>query len=400
MPSPLLLGVAATDITPTSTCDLSGFAARTQPSLGTHDPVWAKALVFKNEGRQAAILACDLLGFEPSVDARIRKTLRETVKLDGVLLTCTHTHGGPASMRLIGCGAQDDAWMEWLEGAILETVQRAARELSAVSLQVAETDAQIGMNRRVHLNGQQLHLSTRRDRPADAPPGVYDPTLAALRFVEEGGNALATIFNHACHPVSLSADNRYVSCDWPGVTERLLERAKDPGGYGSALFLQGACGDINPEVESRGWRECERIGMEAGETVRQALRESSRSLEDSPLRYAERHIRLPYRNGSDPLEVTLSALSLGDAAIVTLPGEAFCQQGIDIRSQSPFPVTLVAAYSNGNMGYLPTRDQYPLGGYEVEHAHRYYGYPDCVAPEAGELCVQTALELLAECRGN
>jgi hypothetical protein len=302
-------------------------------------------------------------------------------------------------MRLIECGSQDDVWMEWLEGAILETVQRAARELTTVSLHVAETDVQIGMNRRVHLNGKQLHLSNRRDRPVGVPPGVYDPTLAALRFVADEGNALATVFNHACHPVSLSADNRHVSCDWPGVAERLLERARDPGGYGLSLYVQGACGDINPEVENRGWRECERIGMEAGEAVREALRESARTLESSPLRYAERRIQLAYRDGSTPLEVTLSALSLGDAAFATLPGEAFCQQGIDIRSQSPFPATLIAAYSNGNMGYLPTRDQYPLGGYEVNDAHRYYGYPDCVAPEAGELCVQTSLDLLRECRG-
>ena len=96
------------------------------------------------------------------------------------------------------------------------------------------------------------------------------------------------------------------------------------------------------------------------------------------------------------MDVTLSALGLGELGIVTLPGEAFCAQGTEIRAKSPFGSTMVAAYSNGNMGYLPTRDAYPYGGYEVDDAWRYYGYPECVVPEAGELCVETALELLDE----
>jgi hypothetical protein len=30
----------------------------------------------------------------------------------------------------------------------------------------------------------------------------------------------------------------------------------------------------------------------------------------------------------------------------------------------------------------------------VDDAHRYYGHPECVAPEAGEACVEAAARLL------
>nr|MBA2755373.1 alkaline ceramidase [Chloroflexia bacterium] len=47
-------------------------------------------------------------------------------------------------------------------------------------------------------------------------------------------------------------------------------------------------------------------------------------------------------------------------------------------------------------GYIPHQSAYPAGGYEVDEAHRYYGYPACFAPEAGEAIVATALDLLAD----
>ena len=55
---------------------------------------------------------------------------------------------------------------------------------------------------------------------------------------------------------------------------------------------------------------------------------------------------------------------------------------------------MTLAYANGRPGYIPHRSAYPAGGYEVDEAFRYYGYPSCFAPEAGELIVETALELL------
>lgn len=58
-------------------------------------------------------------------------------------------------------------------------------------------------------------------------------------------------------------------------------------------------------------------------------------------------------------------------------------------------MTLFAGYAHGCLGYVPTRDEYPFGGYEPLVSNRNYGQPAGMAPEAGEIIRDTALELLA-----
>jgi len=58
-------------------------------------------------------------------------------------------------------------------------------------------------------------------------------------------------------------------------------------------------------------------------------------------------------------------LRIGDVALVGLPGENFCESGMEIKHRSPAPHTLVAGLSNDAIGYLPTRESFPQGGYET-----------------------------------
>jgi hypothetical protein len=96
------------------------------------------------------------------------------------------------------------------------------------------------------------------------------------------------------------------------------------------------------------------------------------------------------------VEVPVQALRIGDACITAWPCEPFCELGLEVKDRSiaPFPVTL--GYSNDLVGYVPTRREYPLGGYEPVVAQRHFGRPAPFAPEAGEQLVAHALELTAE----
>jgi neutral ceramidase len=96
------------------------------------------------------------------------------------------------------------------------------------------------------------------------------------------------------------------------------------------------------------------------------------------------------------VEVPVQALRIGGAGITAWPCEPFCELGLEVkaRSAAPFPVTL--GYSNDLVGYVPTRREYPFGGYEPVVAQRHFGRPAPFAPEAGEQLVQHALELTAE----
>jgi hypothetical protein len=106
---------------------------------------------------------------------------------------------------------------------------------------------------------------------------------------------------------------------------------------------------------------------------------------------------LESRESGQPLPTIpaeISAFRIGPLAAVTVPGELFCEIGMRIKAASPFPHTLIAGYANGSVGYLPTAEAYPEGGYEVTHACR-------VDPEAGQMIEAEAGRLLGDlkCRG-
>jgi len=61
-------------------------------------------------------------------------------------------------------------------------------------------------------------------------------------------------------------------------------------------------------------------------------------------------------------------VAFGDVAIIGCNIEPFCEIGLDIKKQSPFPVTFMCGYTNGRMAYLPTSEEWDKGGYEVENS--------------------------------
>ena len=64
----LLAGAAIVDITPPPGLMMCGYAARTEPATGTHDPLTARALVIGD----TAIVVADVLGVHEDSCARIR----------------------------------------------------------------------------------------------------------------------------------------------------------------------------------------------------------------------------------------------------------------------------------------------------------------------------------------
>ena len=61
-------------------------------------------------------------------------------------------------------------------------------------------------------------------------------------------------------------------------------------------------------------------------------------------------------------------ISFGDVALVGCNIEPFCEIGMAIKRDSPFPVTFMCGYTNGRMAYMPTADEWTKGGYEVENS--------------------------------
>jgi hypothetical protein len=56
---PLTAGAAAVDITPPKGCPMAGYY-HIRGAEGTHDPLFAKALVFETDGTKVALVSLDL----------------------------------------------------------------------------------------------------------------------------------------------------------------------------------------------------------------------------------------------------------------------------------------------------------------------------------------------------
>src|ERR1035441_8653762 len=90
------VGISQVDITPKPGVELSGFAARTQPSTGVLDPLFAKALYLENGGERVLWIHCDLVGIDRGIVLEFRDRARQRLGLTAgqVMLSATHTHSG------------------------------------------------------------------------------------------------------------------------------------------------------------------------------------------------------------------------------------------------------------------------------------------------------------------
>jgi hypothetical protein len=70
--------------------------------------------------------------------------------------------------------------------------------------------------------------------------------------------------------------------------------------------------------------------------------------------------------GKSEHPVELHILQIGPAVLAGIPAEPFCEIGMAIKARSPFPLTWFGGYVGGWSGYIPTPEEYPRGGYEVE----------------------------------
>ncbi|MGH2368036.1 MAG: hypothetical protein ACRDI2_07545, partial [Chloroflexota bacterium] len=87
----------------------------------------------------------------------------------------------------------------------------------------------------------------------------------------------------------------------------------------------------------------------------------------------------------------LFLLDGGEWALAGLPAESFVEFGLAIRAASPKPFTLVGAYYDCTLWYIPTWTAMRDGGFEAHGGWRY------VAAGAGE---QLTASVIARLRGQ
>jgi neutral ceramidase len=369
-----------------------------------------------------AIVACDVLMISRAhldpVTAEIEKTTG--IPSARVLINCTHTHHAPSTMVLHRYGL-DETFVKRVQRGIVKAVQDANANLSKEGCRFffhLGEEKTVGQNSRMLLADGQIYWVGPRDNFV-RPTGPFDSELPVLAFRDSADKLRALIFNHSTHTIGARlAGHR--SPSFYGLSAQELE----PELGGTVCFLEGASGSthnlglscddatkrMKPAVTDalaqavvrpvtrlaaikrpfkfkvrnfdEAWEDeavskyCRKYVGAYGETVIQVFRDMRKTL--APQRGQERG-------------TWLQVLSIGDVAIVGVPGEYFTQLGLDIKNRSPFRYTYIAELANDWIGYLPNLEGHKLGGYQV-----WTGYHSYAEPGTGERIADEAVTMLKE----
>jgi len=93
-------------------------------------------------------------------------------------------------------------------------------------------------------------------------------------------------------------------------------------------------------------------------------------------------------HGKEAADWQMQGIRVGSVALLSVQGEPFNEIGQRIAEGSPFAHTLFSGYSNGGFGYIPIREAYAEGGYEVEATP--------FSPDAADVLVAESLRMLKE----
>lgn len=435
---PLEVGRAAVVITPEPGTPMAGYYS-IRLATGTHDDLYAKAIVLAKDGRKAAMAACDLVAVPPHVveEARRLAAAQTGIAPENIIISATHSHTGPI---ITGRGARDksyggsmpavERYMATLPGKIAEAIRQAhsALEPGRVGAGLGH-EASVAFNRRFHMKDGTVGWNPGKLNPNILRvAGPVDPDVAVALFEAADGRPLVTYVNYALHLDTVGGTEW--SADYPYTLGRILGAVK--GSSMLTMFTIGCAGNINHidvshKRPQKGHEEAARIGtVLAGEVLKTYTRLTP--VEDAPLITRKETIQLDVapvtvaevdraktiaaRVGTpdnpsfldtvfafkvldaaarqkQPYETDIQVIALGkQVAWVALPGEVFVELGLSIKQASPFPVTVVVELAHGPTTYLPNRAAFPQGNYEVVSSRCDIG--------AGERLVETAVKLLRE----
>jgi hypothetical protein len=439
----LAAGAAQVDITPPKGCPMAGYY-HPRGAEGTHDPLFAKALVFERDRTLVALVGLDLITTTRPLVEETRKLVeqRTGIPAASVMIAATHSHTGPVLWNdtprdalLAGDGQKIvKEYLAELPGKIADAVHKATLGLkpARVSFATGKEDG-LAFNRRFHMTDGTVGWNPGKLNPKIVKPaGPTDPSVPVVLVETDEPKAkpIAVYVNFAMHLDTVGGPQ--YSADYPAVLSKAISAAV--GEDVVTVFATGCCGDVNhinvtSDKPQKGHGEAARIGTRLAAEVLRAL-EVAKPAADGPLRASSEMIEfaLPPVTADDavaakkviadlegkakpapkfldqvqafkaldvaerlgkPYAVEVQVISLGDdLAWVSLPGEVFVELGLQIKNGSPFRQTMIAELANGSVGYIPNRAAYPQGNYEVISAR--------VAVGSGEKLVDSAAKQLRE----
>ncbi len=119
------------------------------------------------------------------------------------------------------------------------------------------------------------------------------------------------------------------------------------------------------------------------------------------LEWAEEMLKLARsgaRGQAQPFEI--QGIRIGGLLLLGMEGEIFARYQLELEPLSSLQPAILCGYANGCIGYVPTADEYPRGGYEVDEAYKVYPSVQMIAPESEELIREAAVRIMGRLAGR
>ncbi len=384
--------IAVRVVTPDPLLPVIGGVGTGKPVTSKEGELTVRALVFEAGSNRVAVVSADFLGFPAVLGNRVRAGIR-SIPPENILIGATHTHSAPDCYGFPdgkGGRGSDLKYLESVCARMTEAINEAVSKLRPVQLKIATSEAKgkIAYN----YYAEQL----------------YDPRCHVIQALDEGGKPVATLVNYAIHPEVLGSDAGLCSPDLIGP---LYDEISAKGG-GTGIFMNSAQGGMvtadNRQAEggeARTWKECRRIGSlladEALRIVKDAPVQTSpkifcaaRTLSlrvDSPLmRELLKQMASGESVGTNQISTQLNLLNIGNAQILTIPGEALPNIGFYLKRKMRGTHNLLFGLTNDAYGYILTKEDFD--------SFKRYAYVSrtSLGERTGEILVNEALKMVEE----
>jgi len=396
----LQVGAATRIITPNPLLPVSGGMGIPQPAKEKRGELTARAIVFRKGEVSVGVVALDSLGFPSALGDRVRAKVKR-IPANNILIASTHTHSAPDCYGFPdgkGGHTGDLKYMDLVCDKAAEALNAAIDQLQPASLKIATGEAKGKIAYNYYA------------------PDLYDRRMSVIQAVGPQGKSIATLVNYAIHPEVLGNSIGILSPDLIGPLCQKIEAQTG----GAAIFLNGAQGgmitadnrDLNQPKDplrgywndSRSWEECLRIGRlmadealrivkDAGEQPDPTLFCDSMSVRfpvdsllmwavvvGSPLKYAH--------NDDQSINARINVVNIGNAQIVTIPGEALPNIGFYLKRKMHGKHNLLFGLTNDAFGYILTK-------VDFQSFPRYeYVSRTSLGEMTGEILIDKALELV------
>jgi hypothetical protein len=396
----LRVGAAVRVITPDPLLPVSGGLGKPEPATEKRGELTARAIVFQQGEVTVGMVSLDLLGFPSVLGDRVRAKVPR-IAGDRLLFSATHTHSAP------DCYAFPDGrgghtghlpYMDFVCERAAEALNAAFDQLQPATLKIATGEARGKIAYNYYA------------------PDLYDRRMSVIQALTLAGKPIVTLVNYAVHPEVLGNDVGIVSPDLVGpLCDKLAEQT---GGMG--VFFNGAQGGMvtadnrnlnepkDPQrgywTDARTWDECLRIGYLMADEALRIVGDAPVQTEPA-LNCQAVDVRFPvdsnllwlvilgsplrYPHGEDrSITARINLVNLGDAQILTIPGEALPNIGFYLKRKMRGKHNLLFGLTNDAFGYILTK-------VDFQSFPRYeYISRTSLGEMTGEILIEASLDLV------